>query len=100
MSDDIHIRVIPPTVPTTAAPFHERATHMDALGMPVAFSQPFPEDPPWPYHPTPCCGAAASCGEWGMYCKACYHEVDAAYGNFPMEPYRGILSERWGKEES
>ncbi len=84
MADEIRIRVIPATVPTTAAPFHPRATHVDALGMPVAGLGS------WPYHPTPCCGASASCGEWGMYCKACYEEVDDAYGNVPVEPFRAV----------
>ena len=83
----VTVHVVPPTVPTTGAPFHERATHTDALGMPVAFSKL--DD--WPYHPTPCCGAAASCDETAtMYCKRCYAEVDPAFGNHPLEPYRPI----------
>lgn len=59
--------------------------------MPVAFSEMTFADgmtERWTYHPTPCCGAAASCCEWGpMYCKACYEEVDGAYGNVPLEPF-------------
>jgi len=80
----IHIHVVAETVPTTAAEIHPSATHLDALGMPVAGIGTFP------FHPTPCCGAAASCGEWGMYCKACYEEVDTAYGNVPVEPFREV----------
>lgn len=96
MSDQpIRIVVHPPTVPTTSSPFHESATHVDALGMPVAFSQPFPEDRPWPYHPTPCCGASASISDGPMYCKACYEEVDDAYGNVPLEPFRSLDREDW-----
>jgi hypothetical protein len=87
MPDDfIVIRVVPPTVPTTASPFHPLATHIDALGMPVAFS----EYNEWPYHPTPCCGAAASISDGPMYCKRCYEEVDYAFGNVPVKPYRPI----------
>lgn len=100
MNDDITIIVHPPTVPLTGAPFHSSATHIDALGMPVAFSvsdlvidgrQSVEE---WPYHPTPCCGAAASISdpEYGMYCKACFGQVDPAFGNHPLEPYR-LISE-------
>jgi len=84
------IKVHPETVPTTTAPYHARATHVDALGMPVAYSQAHPDDPAWPYHPTPCCGAAASISDGPMYCKACYAEVDPAFGNHPVEPYRPI----------
>lgn len=98
MSDDIQIRVIPATVPTTAAAFHPKATRVDALGMPVAFVDlSFGEGTPdpWPYHPTPCCGAAASCDEYGtVYCKACYEEVDPAFGNYPVEPYREFTDAR------
>lgn len=87
------VRVHPETVPTTASPFHPSATHKDALGMPVAFTTPnpdWPEDKPWPYHPTPCCGAAASISTDTMFCKACYDEVDPAFGNFPVEPYQPL----------
>lgn len=89
--DGIIIKVHPPTVPTTAAEFHPTATHVDALGMPVAYGG-HPDDEPWPYHPTPCCGAAASISdpEYGMYCKACFGQVDPAFGNHPVEPYRPI----------
>jgi hypothetical protein len=90
--DGFIIRVHPETVPTTAAPYHSSATHVDALGMPVAYSQAHPDDAPWPYHPTPCCGAAASISDpdYGMYCKGCYEQVDPAFGNVPVEPYRPI----------
>jgi hypothetical protein len=85
---ELTIRVVPATVPTSAAPFHPTATHVDALGMPVAFGR-F-EDHEWTYHPTPCCGAAASISDGPMYCKACYAEVDYAFGNAPLEPFRPI----------
>jgi len=95
MSDqpDIEIHVVPPTVPTTAAEYHAKATHQDALGMPVAFtyyavSEGITEK--WAYHPTPCCGAAASISDGPMYCKACYCEVDPAFGNVPLEPIREL----------
>ena len=84
--DDFTISVYPQTVPTTASEFHSSATHVDALGMPVAFS----ELDAWPYHPTPCCGASASISDGPMYCKGCYEEVDGAFGNHPVEPYRLI----------
>lgn len=83
---ELTVHVVPQTVPTTASPFHPSATHIDALGMPVAFS----EADNWPYHPTPCCGAAASISDGPMYCKRCYEEVDYAFGNYPVEPYRPI----------
>lgn len=86
------IRVHPQTAPTAPVGFHARATHRDALGMPVAFSQPFPDDAPWPYHPTPCCGAAASISDGPMYCKACYQEVDPAFGNVPVVPFEELLA--------
>lgn len=86
--DEIVVHVVPPTVPTTASPFHATATHVDALGMPVAFGSY--EGETWSYHPTPCCGAAASISDGPMYCKACYAEVDDAYGNVPVEPIRPI----------
>jgi hypothetical protein len=86
----IRIKVVPPTVPTTASPFHESATHLDALGMPVAFVDNDDGIGPWPYHPTPCCGASASISDGPMYCKGCYFEVDPAFGNHPLEPYREI----------
>ena len=87
----IKIHVQPPTVPTTAAPFHPTATHADALGMPVAFTDPHPLDGQrWTYHPTPCCGASASISDGPMYCKACYREVDTAFGNVPLEPFREV----------
>ncbi len=93
---NIKIVVLPQTVPTTASPFHPSATHIDALGMPVAFNtidwHDGTEPETYTYLPTPCCGAAASCGEWGMYCKACYEEVDMAYGNVPTEPFRPIAA--------
>ena len=84
--DGLVIRVHPETVPTTASPYHASATHVDALGMPVAFTK----SDNWPYHPTPCCGAAASISDGPMYCKGCYAEVDGAFGNYPVEPYRPI----------
>lgn len=80
----MEFNIYPETVPTTSSPFHASATHIDALGMPVAFT----ENDNWPYHPTPCCGASASIGDWGMYCKGCYEEVDGAFGNHPLKPYR------------
>lgn len=95
MNREIEIKVFPPTVPTTASPFHSIATHIDVLGMPVAW----PEYPPelqevlgdaLPYHPTPCCGACATIDDGPMYCKGCYEEVDFAYGNVPMKPFRSI----------
>lgn len=89
--DGFSIRVVPPTVPTTASPFHPSATHVDALGMPVAFTTVYPDGgEPWPYHPTPCCGATASISDGPMYCKACYADVDFAFGNAPLEPFRTI----------
>jgi hypothetical protein len=88
------IRVVPQTVPTTANEYHPKATHIDALGMPVAISVlDWGDGTPverYPYHPTPCCGAAASISDGPMYCKACYHEVDTAFGNVPVEPFRAI----------
>lgn len=89
----MRVRVHPPTVPTTAAEFHPTATHADVLGMPVAFCDlSFGEGEPdlFPFHPTPCCGAAASISDpaFGMYCKSCYGEVDDAFGNVPVEPFR------------
>lgn len=101
--DAIRVSVLPNVVPTSGAPFHPSATHIDALGMPVAF---FVADrivdgrqvaSEWPFHPTPCCGASASISDGPMYCKACYEEVDFAYGNHPVEPYRPLHS---GKVES
>jgi len=88
---EIEVRVVPQTVPTTASPFHSTATHRDALGMPVAGV-----GGDWPYHPTPCCGAAASISdpEYGMYCKACYGQVDDAYGNVPVEPFESLAKDR------
>lgn len=84
--DEIVIRVHPATVPLTASPFHPSATHADALGMPVAGLGE------WPFHPTPCCGASASISdpEYGMYCKGCYAQVDPAFGNVPLEPFRAV----------
>ena len=84
MSDDLEIRVMPNTVPTTSSPFHKSATHVDALGMPVAFSDD------WPFHPTPCCGAAATFHDSDLCCKRCWEYVDLAFGNYPVEPYRPI----------
>ena len=84
--DELTIEVVPPTVPTTASAYHASATHVDALGMPVVFS----ERDNFPFHPTPCCGAAASINDGPMYCKACYAEVDNAFGNVPVEPLRPI----------
>jgi hypothetical protein len=83
----IRIRVAPPTVPTTASPYHPSATHRDALGMPVAGVDSFP------FHPTPCCGAAASISDGPMYCKACFAEVDDAYGNVPVRPFSPLGEE-------
>lgn len=96
--DGFIVRVHPPTVPTTAAPFHPTATHRDALGMPVAFGSATFADgstESWTYHPTPCCGAAASISdpEYGMYCKACFGQVDPAFGNVPLEPFRPVEDE-------
>lgn len=85
---EVKIVVLPPAVPTTSAPFHERATHVDALGMPVAYEWDKFSGHEFSWHPTPCCGACASVGEWGFYCKACYGEVDPAYGNVPVEPVK------------
>lgn len=79
-------------MPTTASPFHPSATHVDALGMPVAFGRHEFGDgtvEEWTYLPT-CCGAAASTSTGEMYCKACYREVDQAFGNVPVEPFRPI----------
>lgn len=92
---ELVVHVVPQTVPTTASPFHPKATHVDALGMPVAFGRHVFDDgevEEWTYLPTPCCGAAASISdpEYGMYCKACYEQVDDAYGNVPVEPFRPV----------
>ncbi len=95
MPRTIKIEVVPQTVPTTGSPFHSSATHKDALGMPVVIYRD--DDYEFPFHPTPCCGAAASCGEWGMYCKRCYGEVDFAYGNVPVEPLTEIAATREGR---
>lgn len=94
MSDQppLIIRVVPPTVPTTASPYHSSATHVDALGMPVRIYHDPELDSDFPYHPTPCCGASASISdpEYGMYCKGCYEQIDDAFGNVPLEPFRPI----------
>lgn len=95
---ELTVRVVEQTVPTTASPFHATATHIDALGMPVAFGRHVFADgsvEEWTYLPTPCCGAAASISdpEFGMYCKACYEQVDDAYGNVPVAPFRAIGEE-------
>jgi hypothetical protein len=84
MSRPIRISVVPQTVPTTASQHHPSATHVDVLGMPVAGVDEFP------FHPTPCCGAAASVSDGPMYCKACYEEVDDAFGNVPVAPFTVI----------
>ena len=94
-NDDLIIRVHPETVPTTASPFHPTATHIDALGLPVAYGRHVFSDgevEEWTYLPTPCCGASASISdpEYGMYCKACYAQVDPAFGNVPTEPIRPL----------
>lgn len=89
----ITVHVVPPTVPTTAAPFHPRATHADALGMPVAIYTDEDDGSEFPYHPTPCCGAGASISDGPMYCKACYGEVDDAFGNVPLRPFRTLTQE-------
>lgn len=81
---EIEVAVVPETVPTTANAYHPSATHVDALGMPVAGVET------WPFHPTPCCGASASISDGPMYCKACYVEVDDAFGNVPVKPFRRI----------
>jgi hypothetical protein len=86
VSDELKIILLQNTVPTTANPFHPSATHIDAIGMPVAFSK----RNNWPFHPTPCCGASASISDGPMYCKGCYEDVDFAFGNHPVEPYRPI----------
>lgn len=90
----LRIRVSPQTVPTTASAFHPTATHIDALGMPVRIStHDYGDGHPaetYTFHPTPCCGAAASISDGPMYCKACYAEVDFAFGNVPVEPFRLI----------
>lgn len=82
----LRVRVVPQTVPTSASPFHESVTHVDALGMGVAAGV----GGDWPFYPTPCCGAAASISdpEYGMFCKACYAQVDPAFGGVPVEPLR------------
>ncbi len=89
---EIKIIVVPQTVPTTTSPFHHSATHVDALGMPVAIYRD-----EWqgkvsehPYHPTPCCGASATYHDADLCCKACWEYVDPAYGNVPVEPFRPI----------
>lgn len=88
---EIRIMVAEETVPTTAAPFHPSATHVDAIGMPVAFCDILGDGTEmFPFHPTSCCGAAASISDGPMYCKKCYHEVDWAYGNVPVTPFRAI----------
>lgn len=58
------------------------ATHTDRFGMPVAFSPGG-----FPFHPTPCCGAAASAGDGGLYCKACYEALSPEFGGHPAEPF-------------
>ena len=93
MTDDFLIRVVPQTVPTTSAPFHPTATHIDALGLPVAYGRFEYGDgqvEEWSYLPTPCCGASASISDGPMYCKSCYEEVDFAFGNVPTEPIRTL----------
>jgi hypothetical protein len=32
------------------------------------------------YPLTPCCGASAKGGEYGIICRACYHDIDPALG--------------------
>lgn len=86
----LKISVYPQTVPTTASPFHPTATHVDALGMPVRIYHDPEDDYDFPFHPTPCCGAAASISDGPMYCKGCYEEVDGAFGNVPVQPFRPI----------
>jgi hypothetical protein len=91
--EELIIHVLGPVVPTTAAPFHPSASHVDALGMPVAFGEKeYPEGiERWSWHPTPCCGACATAtGDGDIVCKACFHDVDPAYGNAPVEPLRPI----------
>ena len=85
----LRVYVHPESVPTTANAIHPTATHTDALGMPVAGLG----EGSWPFHPTPCCGAAASISdpEYGMYCKACYAQVDDAFGNVPVEPFAEVV---------
>lgn len=92
MSDrHIQIKVHPPTVPTTGSDFHESTTHVDALGMPVAFyTDEHAGGKQWPYHPTPCCGASAKGCDGYIGCRACYHEIDPAFGNVPVEPFRPV----------
>jgi hypothetical protein len=67
--------------------YHASTTHVDARGMPVGYWYGDPSKPEgWSYHPTPCCGAAASINDGPMYCKKCYHTVPNAYGGVPREP--------------
>lgn len=88
---NLKIVVHPQTVPTTASEHHPSATHIDVLGMPVKFwVDPYGECDPFAFHPTPCCGASASISDGPMYCKACYAEVDDAFGNVPVEPFQVI----------
>lgn len=76
---------------------NEHATHADASGLPVAFSPGWRGEEPSAYHPTPCCGAAASISDGPMYCKACYHEVADWYGDVPQSPFT-VLEGRAGDE--
>ena len=60
-------------------------THTDANGTPTAgIASGFP------FHPTPCCNAAASISDGPMYCKECYEEVDDLYGGVPVAPFAPI----------
>jgi len=90
MSKPIKIIVQPPTVPTTAADIHPTATHLDALGMPVAIYHDEYTGKDQPYHPTPCCGASAKGCDGYIGCRKCYEEIDPAYGNVPLEPFTEI----------
>lgn len=89
-SRDIKIIVQPPTVPTTGSDFHESATHVDALGMPVAYYHDEFMGKDFGYHPTPCCGASAKGCDGYIGCRACYQPIDPAFGNVPVEPIRPI----------
>jgi hypothetical protein len=89
--ESIRVTLLPNVLPQTREAFHPSATHVDQRGMPVAFSRyqrrVDEAEEAWPFHPTPCCGAAASISDGPMYCKKCYGEVDYAFGNFPLEPF-------------
>ena len=92
MADEITIRVHPPTVPTTASEFHATATHVDALGMPVAFSRPFPDEPEVALPPDALLrrGGVDQRPRVRHVLQGCYGQVDPAFGNHPLAPYRTV----------